>query len=479
MTVRRTALASLLLAMTAIVPIAMPEEATAQARAPMHSELARLRDRAYDHKAPIETEVAHRGIFHGFDGERKKNDVVVTKKSPSVPENSLEALDRASRYGFKVVEIDVRLSKSGTPWVIHDYILDRTVSGILKAENKKQIEFNILKAWANRGNRLHPTWISEKNDHELVGKKLKAYTSTQIKKAPDYGMEITGEFLTLKQFLEKSKNRANVPLIILDLQDPQTTSAAAKAVKEVGMQDRVVLKFFANRAVESIFTGFEATDYLDGPRQTIENWGNDLWYIIQFNNNEFNWDDNHSPLIYKYTSKNGVSKREWTIKEYIDAFIATKRVIGIGLSMPLSVLNQDTDLQKKAAEQVAREEKAVVYIRNTYQQRGLRMPLFGVIVNPDVAVAKTFGPSRDRQCLHYSFSGKPGSITRTYAKTKTTKTFPAVSLNLYEVEAHRRRQAFAKSLDYFIEDAMPNGDSRTTTSDPYIIRDRLCGKFTR
>lgn len=55
----------------------------------------------------VETPIAHRGL-HG-DG---------------VPENSIEAIERAVEAGY-AVEIDVRLSRDGVPVVFHDVSLER------------------------------------------------------------------------------------------------------------------------------------------------------------------------------------------------------------------------------------------------------------------------------------------------------------------------------------------------------------------
>lgn len=46
-----------------------------------------------------------------------------------VPENTREAIDAARLAGIETIEIDVRLSKDGTPWLLHDYTLDRTTTG--------------------------------------------------------------------------------------------------------------------------------------------------------------------------------------------------------------------------------------------------------------------------------------------------------------------------------------------------------------
>ena len=45
------------------------------------------------------------------------------------PENTLAGLTVASRLGFRAVEFDVMLSADGSPWLIHDDLLDRTTNG--------------------------------------------------------------------------------------------------------------------------------------------------------------------------------------------------------------------------------------------------------------------------------------------------------------------------------------------------------------
>ncbi|HEY7464195.1 MAG TPA: glycerophosphodiester phosphodiesterase family protein [Candidatus Limnocylindria bacterium] len=58
--------------------------------------------------------VAHRGDTNDADG---------------FPENSLEAVSQAADRGADVVEIDVRWSADGTPWLSHDATVDRTTNG--------------------------------------------------------------------------------------------------------------------------------------------------------------------------------------------------------------------------------------------------------------------------------------------------------------------------------------------------------------
>lgn len=44
------------------------------------------------------------------------------------PENSLAAIEAALRSGIEAVEVDVRFSADGTPWLLHDAHLDRTTN---------------------------------------------------------------------------------------------------------------------------------------------------------------------------------------------------------------------------------------------------------------------------------------------------------------------------------------------------------------
>lgn len=45
------------------------------------------------------------------------------------PENSLKAIQEAIRLGVDIIEIDVKVSKDGVPFLMHDQTLDRTTNG--------------------------------------------------------------------------------------------------------------------------------------------------------------------------------------------------------------------------------------------------------------------------------------------------------------------------------------------------------------
>lgn len=51
------------------------------------------------------------------------------------PENSLDAIKEAIEIGVDIVEIDVKVSKDGVPFLMHDHTLDRTTTGQGEAES--------------------------------------------------------------------------------------------------------------------------------------------------------------------------------------------------------------------------------------------------------------------------------------------------------------------------------------------------------
>jgi glycerophosphoryl diester phosphodiesterase len=50
------------------------------------------------------------------------------------PENSIRAIQEAIRLGVDIVEIDVKVSRDGIPFLLHDHTLDRTTTGKGDAE---------------------------------------------------------------------------------------------------------------------------------------------------------------------------------------------------------------------------------------------------------------------------------------------------------------------------------------------------------
>jgi glycerophosphoryl diester phosphodiesterase len=61
------------------------------------------------------------------------------------PENSLPAFKACKKLGFKIVEVDLQLTKDGQWIVFHDYILDRTSTGKGTVKSKTFKEITALK----------------------------------------------------------------------------------------------------------------------------------------------------------------------------------------------------------------------------------------------------------------------------------------------------------------------------------------------
>lgn len=63
--------------------------------------------------------------------------LVAAHRAPhgNYPENSLGAINEAIEIGVDIVEIDVKVSKDGVPFLMHDHNLDRTTTGKGEAES--------------------------------------------------------------------------------------------------------------------------------------------------------------------------------------------------------------------------------------------------------------------------------------------------------------------------------------------------------
>ncbi|MEM1065185.1 MAG: glycerophosphodiester phosphodiesterase family protein [Pseudomonadota bacterium] len=66
-----------------------------------------------------------------------------------LPENSVPAIDAAAR--FDVIEIDVRLAADGTPYLLHDDTLDRTVGSPVAADGLSQDQLRTARLLAGAG----------------------------------------------------------------------------------------------------------------------------------------------------------------------------------------------------------------------------------------------------------------------------------------------------------------------------------------
>lgn len=85
-------------------------------------------------------------FFLGLVAQGQSNAVVIRQKlldagSPTIlvaahravhnvyPENSLQAIEESIKLGVDIIEIDVKVSKDGVPFLMHDRTMDRTTTG--------------------------------------------------------------------------------------------------------------------------------------------------------------------------------------------------------------------------------------------------------------------------------------------------------------------------------------------------------------
>ncbi|WP_197054353.1 glycerophosphodiester phosphodiesterase [Sphingomonas sp. 37zxx] len=261
---------------------------------------------------------SHRGIFYPTT---KDSEVPLD----GLPENSLDAITRAQDFGIQAVEIDVRLSSDNVPIVTHDKVTNR-VNGL-----------------DGDGGKFNPKWYEKMGlpmpDAVLFANYTAANLNKTNMKAYDAGSRMsrtTEKTMSLYELLVAVGK--NGPLLILDIQDPETMKYAAEKVRDVGLQNRVVLKFFASAAVPDrsmpgnvVQPGHIEQTMIDFVRYQITIWGEDLWYIIQFNDSQLTAEAEgvDAGKILKYGKL--FDARTWS-----NAFRSTGRVIGVGISKPTS-----------------------------------------------------------------------------------------------------------------------------------------------
>lgn len=74
------------------------------------------------------------------------------------PENTMPAFERALETGADIVEIDLRTSRDGVLYILHDATLDRTTSGAGEASERSFEELRALDA----GSWFDPAWSGER-----------------------------------------------------------------------------------------------------------------------------------------------------------------------------------------------------------------------------------------------------------------------------------------------------------------------------
>ena len=154
--------------------------------------------------------VSHRGIW----------------KQNQCPENSHCAFYDAKQDGVEAVEVDVKASKDGTLWALHDYHIGRVTT---YPANSQGGYFDQSKP-IGPGNE-NPL-VSTLTDAEIGGLYLR-YADGQRSKYHPY---------TIEKTLNNIRNDGHM-VAMLDLKNALDVSRAAAIVRELGMEKIVILKF--------------------------------------------------------------------------------------------------------------------------------------------------------------------------------------------------------------------------------------------
>jgi hypothetical protein len=163
--------------------------------------------RSYDPKLKIIA--AHRGHFY-----------------QDCPENSVCSVLATARDSVEAVEIDVRESGDGTLWPIHDTNIGRVTNYTLTGA--------LFDPYASDSNneKNNPA-ITDMNDRALGALKLR----------DPLGNVTSYSFITLSALLQQT-DRNNATLVyIFDIKTAGAISKTAALVKQLGIQNRSVLKF--------------------------------------------------------------------------------------------------------------------------------------------------------------------------------------------------------------------------------------------
>jgi glycerophosphoryl diester phosphodiesterase len=83
---------------------------------------------------------------HGFPDDAFPAVVAHRGASSTRPENTLDAFEEAIGLGADILEMDVRLSRDGVPFVIHDETVDRTTDGSGRVRELAAAELAALRA---------------------------------------------------------------------------------------------------------------------------------------------------------------------------------------------------------------------------------------------------------------------------------------------------------------------------------------------
>nr|WP_315218995.1 glycerophosphodiester phosphodiesterase family protein [uncultured Duganella sp.] len=142
---------------------------------------------------------------------------------PGCPENSACAIYNAYSDNVEAIELDVKESKDGTPWLFHDQNAGRLL-------HRPGNDFDI---YSGRG--WNPDFRTM-TDAEIGNTMMK-----------DHDFKVTNYSpLTVSRALDVVRTNANHMVIVFDIKTVSAVSAIADMVNQRGMKDQVVLKFSAS-----------------------------------------------------------------------------------------------------------------------------------------------------------------------------------------------------------------------------------------
>jgi glycerophosphoryl diester phosphodiesterase len=156
--------------------------------------------------------IAHRGIY-----------------GSQCPENSLCSINRTVETGIEAVEIDVKESQDGIPWPSHDMTAGRGTT-----YNRNGIFFDPYhKSASNDAN--NPA-ISDLSEAQLLRLALRDI---------DGNVVASNRSMNLRELLYHAARAHNNLVFVFDIKFPQSVRKVAQIAKDLGIGDRVVLKFSA------------------------------------------------------------------------------------------------------------------------------------------------------------------------------------------------------------------------------------------
>lgn len=178
--------------------------------------------------------IAHRGVFHDIDNSQCNS------------ENTIGALYRANDLNVPGAELDLRLSSDGVIMVTHDQLANRQT----KDDNYHGI-LNSIDVAIGRQPNVNGIPINSAPASTWNDAPLKSYgRNGRFVNDGTQKMETLDEMLGHYSDLI-SGNGGKEFTLFLDIQDPQILSGAAKLVKQHGLQNDVILKFFVKSAINS------------------------------------------------------------------------------------------------------------------------------------------------------------------------------------------------------------------------------------